>query len=189
MDKVLTIFNQIKHLANGNVYLYSRPINSKNLDIVINDDFVDIHSPNIIDSTYPNLQEFKETSESIKSELGFLHDAILSKNQDGNWYASLSHKDIDDVFVDVEMFNNVSIFDGYGGSVVSNELVWSGSVGVKSVGSNYEYRGNQYNVLTTCEFIVPDMLKVNKNSFFVHNGVKYVVDKIVDTKIYVSRKN
>ena len=189
MNRTLTIFNILKgiDLKGGNVYAYSRVPNSTKLDVVVTDDAINIHALNTKDGTQPNLPDFKYALDKIHERLGFLDDGEVKKGQDSVWYLSISLENLDDVMKDVVMHENNSLTDGYGGSVVFNENVWQGNVGLSEVRSDLSLKGGAYRMITNAIMIVQKDLYVKKNNYFVVDGVKFVVNGVVENKVYVAR--
>lgn len=189
MNRTLTIFNILKgiDLKGGGVYTYSRVPNSTKLDVVVTDESINIHSLNTKDSTQPNLPDFKYALDKIHERLGFLDDGEVKKGQDSVWYLSISLENLDDVMKDVVMHENNSLTDGYGGSVVFNENVWQGNVGLSEVRSDLSLKGGAYRMITNAIMIVQKDLYVKKNNYFVVDGVKFVVNGVVENKVYVAR--
>ena len=189
MNRTLTIFNILKgiDLKGGNVYAYSRVPNSTKLDVVVTDESINIHALNTKDGTQPNLPDFKYALDKIHERLGFLDDGEIKKGQDGVWFLSISLEQLDDVVKDVVMHENKSLTDGYGGSVVFNENVWQGNVGLSEVRSDLSLKGGAYRMITNAIMIVPKDLYVKKNNYFMVNGIKFVVNGVVENKVYVSR--
>lgn len=189
MNRTLTIFNILKgiDLKGGGVYTYSRVPNSTKLDVVVTDESINIHALNTKDSTQPNLQDFKHALDKIHERLGFLDDGEIKKGADGVWFLSISLEQLDDVVQDVVMHENKSLTDGYGGSVVFNENVWQGNVGLSEVRSDLSLKGGAYRMITNAIMIVPKDLYVKKNNYFMVDGIKFVVNGVVENKAYVSR--
>lgn len=189
MNITLTIFNILKgiDLKGGNVYAYSRAPNSTKLDVVVTDESINIHALNTKDTTQPNLPDFKYALDKINEHLGFLDDGEVKRGADNYWYLSISLENLDDVMQDVVMHENKSLSDGYGGSVVFNENVWKGNVGLSEVRSNLSLKGGAYRMITNAIMIVPKDLYVKKNNYFMIDGIKFVVNGVVDNKVYVSR--
>lgn len=186
MNKTSTIINILKAVG-LKTYAYSREPNSPSLCVVVSDESIDIHAKNIIDSTQPDLPNFKATLDKIHSVLGFLDDGVLTKNNDSNWYVKISLENVGDVFKDVTMHENKSLSDGYGGSVVFNENVWQGNVWLSEVRSDLSLKGGAYRMITNAIMIVPKDLYVKKNNYFIVDGIKFVVNGVVENNIYVSR--
>ena len=191
MNRTLTIFNILKgiDLKSGGVYTYSRVPNSTKLDVVVTDESINIHSLNTKDATQPNLPDFKYALDKIHERLGFLDDGEVKKSQDGVWFLSISLEQLDDVMQNVVMHENKSLTDGYGGSVVFNENVWQGNVGLSEVRSDLSLKGGAYRMITNAIMIVPKDLYVKKNNYFMVDGIKFVVNGVVENKVYVSRAN
>ena len=189
IERTLTIFNILRgiDLKGGGVYTYSRVPNSTKLDVVVTDTSINIHALNTKDSTQPNLTDFKHALDKIHERLGFLDDGEIKKGADGVWFLSISLEQLDDVVKDVVMHENKSLTDGYGGSVVFNENVWQGNVGLSEVRSYLSLKGGAYRMITNAIMIVPKDLYVKKNNYFVVDGVKFVVNGVVENKVYVSR--
>ena len=189
MNRTLTIFNILRgiDLKGGNVYAYSRAPNSTKLDVVVTDELINIHALNTKDGTQPNLPDFKYALDKIHERLGFLDDGEVKKGQDSVWYLSISLENLDNVMKDVVMHENKSLTDGYGGSVVFNENVWQGNVGLSETRSDLSLKGGAYRMITNAIMIVPKDLYVKKNNYFVVDGVKFVVNGVVENKVYVSR--
>lgn len=188
MNKTLTLINILKAIG-LKTYAYSREPNSPSLCVVVNDESIDIHAKNIIDSTQPDLPNFKATLDKIHSVLGFLDDGVLTKNNDSNWYVKISLENVGDVFKDVTMHENKSLSDGYGGSVVFDDNIWQGNVALTELRSALNKRGGAYVLERECVLLVPKDLMVKKNNYFLLNGIKYVVNGIVENKVYVGRKD
>ena len=189
MNRTLTIFNILKgiDLKGGGVYTYSRVPNSTKLDVVVTDESINIHSLNTKDTTQPNLPDFLYALGKIHERLGFLDDGEVKKGQDSVWFLSISLEQLDDVMQNVVMHENKSLTDGYGGSVVFNENVWQGNVGLSEVRSDLSLKGGAYRMITNAIMIVPKDLYVKKNNYFIVDGIKFVVNGVVENKVYVSR--
>ena len=191
MNRTLTIFNILKgiDLKGGGVYTYSRVPNSTKLDVVVTDESINIHTLNTKDGTQPNLPDFLYALSKIHERLGFLDDVEVKKGQDSVWFLSISLEQLDNVVQDVVMHENKSLTDGYGGSVVFNENVWQGNVGLSEVRSDLSLKGGVYRMITNAIMIVPKDLYVKKNNYFIVDGIKFVVNGVVENKIYVSRSH
>ena len=191
MNRTLTIFNILKgiDLKGGNVYAYSRAPNSTKLDVVVTDESINVHALNTKDGTQPNLPDFLHALSKIHERLGFLDDGEVKKGQDSVWFLSISLEQLDDVMQNVVMHENKSLTDGYGGSVVFNENVWQGNVGLSEVRSDLSLKGGAYRMITNAIMIVPKDLYVKKNNYFMVNGIKFVVNGVVENKVYVSRSH
>lgn len=189
MNRTLTIFNILKgiNLNGGFVYTYSRKPNATTLDVVVTDTSINIHALNTKDATQPNLPDFKHALDKIHERLGFLDDGEIKKGQDGVWFLSISLEQLDDVIKDVVMHENNSLSDGYGGSVVTQSQVWQGNVGLSEVRSDLSLKGGAYRMITNAIMIVPKDLYVKKNNYFMVDGIKFVVNGVVENKVYVSR--
>lgn len=189
MNRTLTIFNILKgiDLKGGYVYTYSRKPNSTTLDVVVTDTSINIHALNTKDSTQPNLPDFKYVLDKIHERIGFLDDGEIKKGADSYWFLSISLENINDVIPEVTMHENTSLTDGYGGSIVTDKQVWIGNVGIEEKSTIDSLKGGKYNITTIAELLVPKDLYVKKNNYFLVNGIKYVVNGIVENKIYVAR--
>lgn len=191
MNRTLTIFNILKgiDLKGGFVYTYSRKPNATTLDVVVTDTSINIHALNVKDSTQPNLQDFKYALDKIHERLGFLDDGEIKKGQDNYWYLSISLDEINDVFQNATMHENNSLSDGFGGSIVTQNQTWIGNVGLVEKTSDIALKGGAYRMNTNGMLLVPKDLYVKKNNFFLIDGIKYVVNGVVENKVYVSRAN
>lgn len=192
MQQVLEIIKILKYT--GRVYSYSRVLNSRNTDIVVSDDdkhiYVDIHALNTKDNTQPALEEFIPKLDFIKPAMGFLSrvsDGVVQKNNDGIWFCRLAYEKPQLIIKNAELYENNSLDDDYGGSVVFKNPIWNGIVGYSEIRSSLKLNGGEYAIHTDC--IITCGNKVKDNCYFVIDGRKITINGIIENKIYGTRNN
>lgn len=198
-------------LGGGGVWRYQRPLNSPNVDVVVSmPEYVggsfntaqveiNVHAPNIQgfepigqpDPIHPDVAKLKTVTNAVLSLLGGYTLKVAGKvvqDADGHWYSNIVVivGEIDqNEGIDIQLFALTSVPDGYGGSVATDTIQWSGKAAQQNIasGSQININAGRYEFNLKCDWLVPDSVTPQKNwqlrtdeGVYVINGIKPEVD-------------
>lgn len=164
------------------VWQHNRPRNSEQTDVVIsipeynagqfNTGYVDINvfTPNQTvlnnDTTFPDMAKFKQVVDAILPLLTSTNNFDLDvrivgipiRDKDGNWYVNIrvGFQGISNSAQDITLWSVNSVDDGYGGSLTSFNLEYTGKGVQQNIGSGSQLNINagRYEFNLRCDWIV-----------------------------------
>lgn len=170
----------------------------------INSGFIDIdvHSPNLKDfypitgepedGTFPDLGKFKPLVDVILSLIVSTSSYSLStkiagipiRDKDGEWYVNIriEFEAINtSEAVDVDLLKEVSAPDGYGGVLVSDEIIWSGKASQINIkkGSQLNVNAGRFEFNLVSDWVLPLEVTPQKNNRIKTLEGDYVINGIV----------
>lgn len=185
----LNIPSVLSLLDGGRVYLFNRPINSPNKDVIIDvisdkEVNVNIHAPNLEthgDQTIPDLASFDLISKSIMDIIGVADNTALPiRDKDGHWYTKIVLP-VEENLTTVELINVTHIDDGYGGFTPNYDVHWAGLAYKTNIsrGPQVNVEAGVYRLNEQATWILPESANPEKNMTLLSDYGDYVINGIV----------